>query len=49
MARERPVTLEVNNLEFGIYNSEEIRQISVCKITNPVSFDSLGNSTKGGK
>ncbi|KAL7035470.1 hypothetical protein ACKWTF_008392 [Chironomus riparius] len=48
LARERPVTLEVENLEFGIYSSDEIRQISVCKVTNPIAFDSLGNSTRGG-
>ncbi|KAG5680123.1 hypothetical protein PVAND_009648 [Polypedilum vanderplanki] len=48
LAKERPVTLNIENVEFSVFNAEEIRKISVCKILNPISFDGLGNSTAGG-
>lgn len=48
MAKERPVTLEIDNLQFNIFDADDIRKFSVCTITNPISFDTLGNSTRGG-
>ena len=44
----KAVTLEVDNLEFNVFKPEEIRKFSVCKVTNTVSFDSIGNPVSGG-
>jgi hypothetical protein len=48
MAKERPVTLEIENLEFKVFDADDIRKFSVCDVTNPISFDSIGNCTRGG-
>lgn len=48
LAKERPVTLEIDNLQFQVFDADDIRKFSVCKITNPISFDCLGNSTREG-
>jgi len=48
LAKEKPVTLEVNNLQFNVFSPEEIRKLSVCKITNIISFDAIGNPVAGG-
>jgi DNA-directed RNA polymerase I subunit RPA1 len=39
---------EVTGVAFGFYTPEEIRQISVRQITNPQTFDTLGNPLDGG-
>lgn len=48
MQREKPVILEFDSLKFNVFSSEEIRKLSVCKITNTISFDSIGNPVSGG-
>lgn len=48
LEKQKPVTLEVDSLKFNVFSAEEIRKFSVCKITNSVSFDSIGNPTTGG-
>lgn len=48
MNKSTPVTLEVNNLQFNVFSADEIRKFSVCKITNTVPFDSIGNPVTGG-
>jgi hypothetical protein len=48
LAKERSVTLEIDKLEFAFYSAEDMKKISVCNVVNAVSFDSLGNSTRGG-
>lgn len=48
MAKERQVTLEIENLQFNVFDAEDIRKFSVCNVTNPISFDSIGNTTRGG-
>lgn len=48
MEKSRPATLEVSSLKFNVFSPEEIRKFSVCKITNSVSFDAIGNPCPGG-
>lgn len=40
------VTLDVDNLQFNVFDAEDIHKFSVCKITNSVSFNSIGNPGK---
>ncbi|KAI1321572.1 hypothetical protein EDD11_003052 [Mortierella claussenii] len=44
----RPNGTEVTSVAFSFYNAEEIKQISVKQIVNPVLFDNLNHPTKGG-
>jgi hypothetical protein len=39
----KPVTLDIDNLQFNVFDADDIHNFSVCKITNSVSFDSIGN------
>lgn len=39
---------EVKEIEFGFYEENEIRQLSVKKIESPISFDSMGHAVLGG-
>lgn len=39
----KPVTLNVDNLQFNVFDADDIHKFSVCKITNSVSFNSIGN------
>lgn len=48
MQKSRLVSLEVDNLKFNVFSADEIRKFSVCKITNTISFDSIGNPVPGG-
>lgn len=41
-------SVDPDSIQFLMFTSEEIRKLSVAKITNPQSFDALGNPTKGG-
>lgn len=42
------VRSEVHETQFGFYSDDEIRQLSVCKITSPEARDGLGHPTQGG-
>ena len=33
---------EVKETAFGFYSDEEIKALSVCKVTSPVTKDALG-------
>lgn len=37
-----PLTHEITRTRFGYYMPEEIKKLSVKKITNPVAFDGDG-------
>jgi DNA-directed RNA polymerase I subunit RPA1 len=43
-----PVTSVIGGVEFGFLSSEEIRAISVQRIQNDNTFDSLLNPVRGG-
>lgn len=47
MEKYRPVTLQIDSLNFNVFSADEIRKFSVCRVVNTVSFDSLGNPTTG--
>uniref|UniRef100_A0A182YBR8 DNA-directed RNA polymerase subunit n=1 Tax=Anopheles stephensi TaxID=30069 RepID=A0A182YBR8_ANOST len=42
------VNLDPTNLEFSVFTAEDIRKISVLKVTQPKSFDEMGNTIRGG-
>ncbi|XP_052901763.1 DNA-directed RNA polymerase I subunit RPA1 [Anopheles moucheti] len=42
------VNLDPTNLEFSVFTTEDIRKISVLKVTQARSFDDMGNPTNGG-
>uniref|UniRef100_A0A182J8W8 DNA-directed RNA polymerase subunit n=1 Tax=Anopheles atroparvus TaxID=41427 RepID=A0A182J8W8_ANOAO len=42
------VTLDPTNLEFSVFTAEDIRKISVTKVTLPRSFNDLGHPLRGG-
>ncbi|KAG0308698.1 hypothetical protein BGZ98_007169 [Dissophora globulifera] len=44
----RPNGTEVTSVAFSFYDADEIKQISVKQIVNPVLFDNLNHPTKGG-
>ncbi|VVD05829.1 unnamed protein product [Leptidea sinapis] len=41
-------SVDPDYIQFHLFSDEDIKQLSVVKITNSVAFDSLGNPTKGG-
>jgi hypothetical protein len=41
------VRSEVREVGFGFYTDEELMKLSVCKVTSPISQDSLGNCLPG--
>lgn len=44
----KPVGAEITRVDFGLYSPEEVLQLSVTQITNPTTFDALGNPISGG-
>jgi DNA-directed RNA polymerase I subunit RPA1 len=42
------ISSEVTEIRFGLYSDQEIRDLSVCKIESPTTFDTLGNPLAGG-
>ena len=36
------------SVNFGFLSDEEVKRLSVCKITNEVAFDSLGHAVPHG-
>lgn len=38
---------EVKEASFGFYSDEELKRLSVAKITSPVTRDTLGNTLSG--
>lgn len=47
MSASSLVRSEVREVGFGFYTDAELLQLSVCKITSPISQDILGNSLPG--
>jgi hypothetical protein len=41
------VRSEIKSLDFGIYSDAEMRQLSCCKISSSVAYDTLGNAIIG--
>ncbi|XP_013180598.1 PREDICTED: DNA-directed RNA polymerase I subunit RPA1 [Papilio xuthus] len=41
-------SFDLDSVQFLMFSDEDIKKLSVLKITNPISFDSLGNATNGG-
>lgn len=46
--RKTVISTDVTGIAFGFYSAEEIRKMSVKALTNPGSFDTLGNTIEGG-
>jgi hypothetical protein len=44
----QPVSSQIGGVEFAFLPSEEIRALSVKRITNPTTFDTLLNPVPGG-
>jgi DNA-directed RNA polymerase I subunit RPA1 len=44
----QPVASSLAGVDFGFLSSEDIKALSVKKIVNPVTFDSLLHPTPGG-
>jgi len=42
------VRSEIKSLDFGIYSDAEMRQLSSCRISSSVAYDTLGNAIIGG-
>lgn len=47
-ANRDPVHVEAESLSFGVYSSDEVRQLSVVQVTNPVAFNQLGHPLEAG-
>lgn len=43
-----PISHQVKGLYFTFYTPDEIRKLSVKKLTQPVTFDTLGIAQKNG-
>ncbi|XP_047991177.1 DNA-directed RNA polymerase I subunit RPA1 [Leguminivora glycinivorella] len=41
-------SVDPNGVQFLLFSDDDIRKLSVAKITNTQTFDSMGNATKGG-
>lgn len=41
-------SVDPNGVQFLLFSDDDVRKLSVAKITNTQSFDSMGNATKGG-
>lgn len=44
----QPIASYIGSVEFGFLSSEDIRALSVKKIFNPTTFDSLLHPVPGG-
>jgi DNA-directed RNA polymerase beta' subunit len=44
----QPVFSAIHGVDFGLLGSDDIKAISVKRITNPTTFDSLLHPTPGG-
>lgn len=45
MAASRILTQQVVGTTFAFYTDDEIRRLSVKKLTNPMTFDNFGRPT----
>ena len=44
----QPVASHIGSVEFGLLSSEDVKSISVKKILNPTTFDTLLHPVPGG-
>jgi len=44
----QPIASYIGSVEFGFLSSEDIKALSVKKISNPTTFDSLLHPVPGG-
>jgi DNA-directed RNA polymerase beta' subunit len=44
----QPISSAISGVEFGFLSSDEIKALSVKRITNPTTFDSLLHPVPGG-
>ena len=44
----QPVSSYIGNVDFGFLSNEDIKALSVKKIQNPVTFDTLLHPVPGG-
>ena len=43
-----PVHVQAESLSFGVYSSDEVRELSTVHVTNPVAFNQLGHPLEAG-
>lgn len=43
-----PIHSKVDGVSFSLYSTEEIRKLSVVKVTTPLAFNALGHPLPGG-
>jgi DNA-directed RNA polymerase beta' subunit len=48
MNSAQPVSSAINSVEFSFFSAEDVRTLSVKRITNPTTFDSLLHPVPGG-
>lgn len=48
MEISKPVASSIGSVDFGFLSQEEIRSLSVRRITNPTTFDALLHPVPGG-
>ena len=48
MNTSQPVSSAINGVQFGFLTADDIRTLSVKRITNPTTFDSLLHPVPGG-
>ena len=48
MNSSQPVSSAITGVEFGILSTADIKALSVKRITNPTTFDSLLHPVPGG-
>jgi DNA-directed RNA polymerase I subunit RPA1 len=44
----KPVSTQISNVVFSFYDPQEVRNISVKQIVNPILLDNLQRPTRGG-
>lgn len=47
-AKTGMTSVDPDSVQFLMFDDEDVKKLSVAKITNTTSFDSMGNPTKGG-
>ena len=48
MNTSQPISSAIQGVEFGFLSAQDVRALSVKRITNPTTFDSLLHPVPGG-
>ncbi len=48
MNTSQPISSAIQGVEFGFLSAQDVRALSVKRITNPTTFDSLLHPVTGG-